>query len=138
MGLEGYLGFYDYQVTLIPEGGNDEFFGWLAPGFNKFSLSRTFFSWLMPSKEYNLNTNLNGEARAFVMSGEYEKVFPMDVYPVHLLKSILIEDVEAMEKLGIYEVAPEDFALCEVVCTSKIPVQSIVRKGLDIVKKECS
>lgn len=138
VGLEGYLGFYDYQVTLIPEGGNDEFFGWLAPGFNKFSLSRTFFSWLMPSKEYNLNTNLNGEERAFVMSGEYEKVFPMDIYPVHLLKSILVEDVEAMEKLGIYEVAPEDFALCEVVCTSKIPVQSIVRKGLEIVKKECS
>lgn len=138
VGIEGHLGFYDYHVTLIPEGGNDEFFGWLAPGFNKFSNSRTFFSWAMPNKEYDLNTNMNGEDRAFVMSGEYESVFPMDIYPVHLLKSIIVEDVEAMEKLGIYEVSPEDFALCEVVCTSKINVQSIVRKGLDIVKKECS
>jgi Na+-transporting NADH:ubiquinone oxidoreductase subunit A len=137
-GINGYLGFYDYQVTLIPEGGNDEFFGWLAPGLNKFSNSRTFFSWAMPNKVYDLNTNMNGEDRAFVMSGEYESVFPMDIYPVHLLKSIMVEDVEAMEKLGIYEVAPEDFALCEVVCTSKIPAQSIVRKGLNIVKKECS
>lgn len=133
---DGYIGFYDHQITVIPEGGEDEFLGWIAPGFNKFSLSRTFPSWMMPGKEYNLNTNKNGEERAFVMSGEYEKVFPFNIYPVHLLKAILIEDIELMENLGIYEVAPEDFALAEYGCTSKINAQEIVRRGLDLVKKE--
>ena len=133
---DGFIGFYDHQITAIPEGGNEQFFGWLAPGLDKFSLSKTFLSWMTPSKEYDLNTNMNGEERAFVMSGEYEKVFPMDIYPVHLLKAILIEDIELMENLGIYEVAPEDFALAEYACTSKINVQDIVRKGLTLVKKE--
>ncbi len=133
---DGYLGFYDHQITVIREGGEGEFFGWLSPGFNKFSLSKTFFSWLMPGKEYDLNTNMNGEERAFVMSGEYEKVIPMDIYPVHLIKAIMIEDIELMENLGIYEVAPEDFALAEYACTSKINAQDIVRNGLDLVKKE--
>ena len=89
------------------------------------------------SKVYNIDTNLNGEERAFVVSGEYEKVFPFDIYPVHLLKSIITNDIEKMENLGIYEISPEDFALCEFVCTSKINVQSIVREGLDLVYKEC-
>lgn len=133
---DGYLGSYDNQVSVIPEGGNDQFFGWLAPGFDKFSLSKTFMSWMTPSKTYDLNTNLNGENRAFVMSGEYEKVFPMDIYPVHLLKAMIIEDIEQMENLGVYEVAPEDFALCEYACTSKIEVQQIVREGLDLVRQE--
>ena len=133
---DGYLGFYDHQISVIPEGGNDEFFGWVSPGFNKFSLSKTFLSWLTPNKEYDLNTNYNGEERAFVMSGEYEKVIPMDIYPVHLLKAILIEDIELMENLGIYEVAPEDFALAEYGCTSKINAQEIVRTGLNLVQKE--
>lgn len=133
---DGYLGFYDQQVTVIPEGGNDRFFGWMAPGTNIFSLSKTFLSWIMPGKEYDLNTNLNGEERAFVMSGEYEKVFPMDIYPVHLLKAVLSEDIELMEKLGIYEVAPEDFALAEFACTSKIQSTAIIRRGLDLLKKE--
>ncbi|HEY4618003.1 MAG TPA: Na(+)-translocating NADH-quinone reductase subunit A [Flavobacterium sp.] len=133
---DGYLGFYDSQITVIPEGHEFEFMGWLTPGFNKFSMSRTFFSWLTPDKKYDLNTNLHGEERPFVMTGQYEKVFPMDIYPVQLLKSILIEDVDMMEKLGIYEVLEEDFALCELVCTSKIKSQSIVRQGLDIVRKE--
>ena len=132
----GYLGFYDNEISVIPEGGNDQFMGWLAPGFDKFSLSKTFFSWLMPGREYDLNTNMNGEERAFVVTGEYEKVFPMDIYPVHLLKAILIEDIELMENLGIYEVAPEDFALAEYACTSKINAQEIVRNGLNLVKKE--
>ncbi len=92
----------------------------------------------MPRKEYALDTNMHGEERAFVVTGEYEKVFPFDIYPVQLLKSILVEDIEKMEQLGIYEVAEEDFALCEVVCTSKLPVQSMVRKGLDMVRKELS
>ncbi|UQD56508.1 Na(+)-translocating NADH-quinone reductase subunit A [Flavobacterium sp. K5-23] len=133
---DGYLGFYDSQITVIPEGNEFEFMGWLKPGFNKFSISRTFFSWLSPNKKHDLNTNLHGEERPFVITGEYEKVFPMDIYPVHLLKSILIEDIDMMEKLGIYEVVEEDFALCEFVCTSKIKSQDIIRHGLDIVRKE--
>lgn len=132
----GYLGFYDYQLSVIPEGGNPQMFGWIAPGFDKFSLSKTFFSWLTPNKEYDLNTNMNGEERSFVVSGEYEKVFPMDIYPVHLIKSMLVNDIDAMEGLGVYEVAPEDFALCEYGCTSKVEVQRIVREALDLVKKE--
>lgn len=132
----GYLGFYDSQITVIPEGNESEFMGWLMPGFNKYSASRAFFSWLQPNKEYNLNTNLHGEERPFVMTGQYEKVFPMDIYPVQLLKSILIEDIDMMEKLGIYEVVEEDFALCEFVCTSKIKSQEIIRRGLDLVRKE--
>ena len=135
--IDGYVGFYDYQICAIPEGGEDEMFGWMAPGFNKFSLSKTFFSWLTPNKEYDLNTNINGEERAFVVTGEYEKVFPMDILPVFLLKSMITEDIDSMEGLGVYEVAPEDFALCEYGCTSKIEAQKVVRKALDLVKQEC-
>lgn len=134
--MDGYLGFYDNQVTVIPEGYEPQFFGWILPGFGKFSMSKTFFSWLTPSKKYTLNTSLNGEERAFVVTGEYEKVFPMNIYPVYLLKAILANDIEKMEELGIYEVAPEDFALCEFVCTSKIETQAIVRQGLDTLMIE--
>lgn len=133
-----YLGFYDSQITVIPEGNKPEFMGWIAPGLQKLSMSRAFFSWLMPSKKYTPDTNLHGEERPFVVTGEYEKVLPMDIYPVQLLKSIIIEDIELMENLGIYEVAEEDFALCEFVCTSKIESQQIIRKGLDLVRKELS
>jgi Na+-transporting NADH:ubiquinone oxidoreductase subunit A len=133
---EGYLGFYDSQVTVIPEGGEDRFFGWVTPNLDHFSMSRALFNWVMPNKVLNLDANLNGEERAFVVTGEYEKVFPFDIYPVQLLKSIMIKDIEAMENLGIYEVAEEDFALCEVVCTSKIPVQETVREGLNIMLNE--
>lgn len=134
----GYVSFYDDQVTVIPEGDHYEFFGWASPGFKKYSVSRSFFAWLMPNKKYRLNTNYHGGERAFVMTGEYEKVLPMDILPVHLLKAILIEDIELMEKLGIYEVAEEDFALCEYVCTSKTEVQQILRRGLDMMRKEMS
>ncbi len=136
---DGYLGFFERQITVIPEGHDAQFFltkGWLGPGFDKFSLSRTFPTWMNSTKEYVLNTNNNGEDRAFVFSGEYEKVFPFDIYPVHLLKAILANDIEMMEKLGIYEVAPEDFALCEYGCTSKIKAQKIVREGLDSLLAE--
>ncbi len=133
---EGYLGFYDTMFTVIPEGGDEQFFGWLTPNFNKFSISRALFSWLSPGKRYELDASMNGEERAFVVTGEYEKVFPFEIYPVQLLKSIMIKDIEAMENLGIYEVAEEDFALCEVVCTSKIPVQTTVREGLDLMVNE--
>lgn len=134
--LDGFIGFYDSQITVIPEGHEAEFMGWLTPGFNKYSMSRAFFSWLTPNKKHQLNSNLHGEERPFVVTGEYEKVLPMDIYPVLLLKSILIEDIEMMEKLGIYEVAEEDFALCEFVCTSKIKSQEIIRHGLEIIQKE--
>ncbi|MBI1316589.1 Na(+)-translocating NADH-quinone reductase subunit A [bacterium] len=135
-GSEGFLGTYHAQVTVIPEGDQPEFFGWLSLDPKKFSISRTLFAWLNPNKEYELDTNMHGEERAFVVSGEYEKVFPFDLYPVPLIKAIMAEDIDRMERLGIYEVAEEDFALCEVVCTSKLPLQETVRHGLDLVRKE--
>lgn len=135
----GHLGFYDYQISVITEGGKNRFFGWLPfVGYNGFSLSRSSLSFLTPNKERDLDANMNGEERAFVMTGEYEKVFPMDIYPVHLLKSMIIKDIDLMEKLGVYEVAPEDFAVCEYGCTSKIHTQKIVREALDLVRKETS
>lgn len=134
---DGYLGFYDSQLTAIPEGDEYEFMGWAAPGFNKFSASRTFFSWLTGKKhEYKLNANTHGELRAFVVSNEMEKVFPMDIYPEHLIKAIMAEDIDRMEQLGIYEVVEEDMALCEFVCTSKIAIQKTLRNGLNLMMKE--
>lgn len=133
---DGFLGYYDSQVTVIPEGDKPEFFGWITPGLNKFSMSRTFFSWLCPSKEYTLDTNTHGEPRAIVVSGEMEKVFPMDIYPEHLVKAILAKDIDKMIELGIYEVVEEDMALCEFVSTSKLPVQKILRNGLDLMIQE--
>ena len=132
------LGFYDYQLSIIPEGDNPEFLGWISPGLDKFSVSRTFFSWMNPTGKYEINANLHGEERAYVVTGQYEKVLPMDIFPVHLIKAIMIEDIELMENLGIYEVSPGDFALCEFVCTSKINVQEIIRHGLDLIRKENS
>ena len=133
---DGYIGFFDDQVSVIPEGNYYEFLGWAAPGFNKYSAGNTFLSKLLPNKKFRLDTNLHGGERAFVMTGEYEKVFPMDIYPVQLLKAIIIEDIELMEKLGIYEVDEEDFALPEFACTSKMPVQSIIRRGLNLMLEE--
>lgn len=135
---EGYVSYYDNQVTVIPEGKHHEFLGWATPGFKKHTASRTLFSSLLFGKKFRLDTNINGGQRAFVMSHEYNKVFPMDIYPVQLIKSILVEDIDKMEQLGIYEVDEEDFALCEYVCTSKIEVQSIIRTGLDLMRKEMS
>ncbi|MFO7868777.1 MAG: Na(+)-translocating NADH-quinone reductase subunit A [Bacteroidales bacterium] len=134
----GYVGFYDSQISVIDEGKYPEFMGWLAPGFNKFSVYRSFFSWLQPDKEYRIDTNYHGGERPFVFTGQYEKVLPMDIYPTHLLKSIIVNDIDKMEQLGIYEVAEEDFALCEFICPSKIEIQSIIRQGLDTIKKEFS
>ena len=136
---DGHLSFYNYQLTVIPAGGENRFMGWLPfLGFNGRSLSRTSFSFLSPNKECGLDANLNGEERAFVMAGEYEKVFPMNIFPVHLVKSMIVQDIDLMESLGVYEVAPEDFALCEFSCTSKIETQKIVREALDLVRKETS
>lgn len=136
---DGYLGFYSHQLTVIPEGDNPRFSftdGWMEPGFKKYSVSRTYFSWLKPNKKHVIDTNSNGEERAFVVTGELEKVFPFDIYPMHLTKACLYNDLDEMENLGIYEVAPEDFALCEFVCTSKVNMQSVIREGLDEVQRE--
>lgn len=133
---DNYISFFDSAITVIPEGNHYEFLGWIAPRFNKFSVSRSYFSWLCPSKKYSLDTNVNGGERAFVMTGEYDKVLPMDIYPVYLIKAILAGDIDKMENLGIYEVIEEDMALCEFVCTSKIEVQSILRGGLNYMIKE--
>jgi Na+-transporting NADH:ubiquinone oxidoreductase subunit A len=135
---DGYLGYYDSQVTVIREGDYYEFFGWATPGAKKFSFYRIFLSKLFPARDYELDTNLHGGERAFVLTGQYEKVVPMDIYPMQLFKAMLAEDIDAMENLGIYEVAEEDFALCEFICPSKIEIQSIVRKGLDLMMKEMS
>ncbi|TFG42025.1 MAG: NADH:ubiquinone reductase (Na(+)-transporting) subunit A, partial [Bacteroidia bacterium] len=138
IGPEGFLGFYDSQITVIPEGNYYEFFGWALPGLNKYSFSRTFLSSLIPRKSYRLDTNFHGGERAFVVTGQYEKVVPMDIFPMQLLKAIFAEDIDMMENLGIYEVAEEDFALCEFICPSKIEIQSVLRNGLDLMRKEMS
>lgn len=135
----GFIGFYDSQVTVLPEGDYYEMFGWVLPGFGKFSYSKTFFTWLQSkNKKYRLDTNFHGGHRALVMTGEMEKVFPFDIYPMQLIKAIMIEDIEAMENLGIYEVDEEDFALVEYIDTSKTEIQELVRKGLDLMRKEMS
>ena len=135
--LDGFLGYYDNQITAIPEGDDYEFFGWNKPVFNKVSTSRALtFSWLTPKKKFNLNTNTNGEHRAFVVTGSYEEVFPLDIYPMQLLKACMYKDLDEMEALGAYEVAPEDFALTEFICVSKQPHQKIIREGLDLMMEE--
>lgn len=136
----GFLGFYHSHVSVIPEGDEYKFFlttGWLGLGFDKFSNSRLFPTFLLASKKFRLDTNTNGEERAFVVTGELDRVFPFDILPMQLVKAAITDDIDGMENLGIYEVAPEDFALCEYVCTTKINIQDKIRKGLDLVGKEC-
>ncbi|MFB6320768.1 Na(+)-translocating NADH-quinone reductase subunit A [Saccharicrinis sp. FJH54] len=133
---DGYLGAYHHQLTVIPEGDDFEFMGWANPGFNKFSVHGNVFSKFLGKRTWKLDANLHGGYRALVMSGEYEKVLPMDILPEFLLKSVIVKDIDKMEQLGIYEIAPEDMALCEVVCTSKTEVQRIIREGLDLMIQE--
>jgi Na+-transporting NADH:ubiquinone oxidoreductase subunit A len=134
---DGHLDYYSNVITVIPEGDDYEFFGWTKPIFNKISTSRALtFSWLNPKKKFDLNTNTNGEHRAFVTTGTYEAVFPLDIYPMQILKACMYKDLDEMEALGMYEVAPEDFALTEFVCVSKQPHQKIIREGLDLMLKE--
>lgn len=133
----GFLGFYSNVVTVIPEGNTYRMFGWMpfaSPSIH--SASRTGLSWLMPGKKYAPNTNLNGEERALVVTGEMESVMPMDIYPIQLLKACLASDIDKMESLGIYEVAPEDFALIDYTNTSKLEAQEIIRGALDLMIKE--
>ncbi|NPD91494.1 Na(+)-translocating NADH-quinone reductase subunit A [Xylanibacter muris] len=133
----GYLGAHTSEITVIPEGDNaDEFAGWIMPRFRQFSMSRTYFSWLMPKREYVLDARVKGGSRHIIMSGEYDKVIPMDIYAEYLIKAIIAGDIDRMEQLGIYEVAPEDFALAEFVDSSKLELQRIVREGLDMLRKE--
>ena len=132
------LTYTDNTISVIPEGDKHRLFGWLPflTGNDRFSMSRTNLSWLMPKKKYVLDTNLNGEERALVVTGEMEKVMPMDIFPMQLLKAILVDDIDKMEALGIYEVAPEDFALIDFTNTSKLEAQDIIRYGLDLMVKE--
>ena len=135
--MEDYLGAYDNQITVIPEGDEThEFLGFAMPRTNQYSMSHSYFSWLMGKKEYVLDARIKGGKRAMIMSNQYDKVFPLDIYPEYLLKAIIAFDIDKMENLGIYEVAPEDFALCEFVDTSKIELQKIVRDGLTLLYKE--
>ena len=136
--LDDSLNSFDEILSVIPEIKEREFVGWALPGLKKYSLSNTFVSSALGLQSSNLETGLNGSIRAIIPFGRWEKVLPMDIYPDFLVKSILAKDIDQMEKLGIYEVSPEDFALCEFSCTSKIPVQEILRDGLDLIKKECS
>ena len=134
---DGNLDYYSNVITVIPEGDDYEFFGWNKPVFDKVSTSRALtFSWLTPNKKFDLTTNTNGEHRAFVITGSYEEVFPLDIYPMQILKACMYKDLDEMEALGMYEVAPEDFALTEFVCVSKQPHQKIIREGLDLMLKE--
>jgi Na+-transporting NADH:ubiquinone oxidoreductase subunit A len=136
IGKDGHLGFFDQQITVLPEGDYAEFVGWITPGKRKLSFHRSIglFSFLSPSKERVVDTNTHGEPRAFVQSGIFEQVTPMDVLPTHLLKSILAQDIDEMEALGIYEVVEEDLALCEFVDVSKHNVQEIIREGIELVQ----
>ena len=140
MDANDFIGFYHNMLSVIPEGDQrHEMLGWIWPGFKKFSVSHTFPSAFIPRElqpDFELDTNYHGEERAYVMTGEFEKVFPFDIYPLQLIKACIVGDIELMENLGIYEVEPEDFALCEFIDTSKTDIQDIIRKGLEMVRKE--
>lgn len=134
---DGFISATATQITVIPEGDKYEMLGWIAPRFNKFSVSRSYFSWLCPKKEYKLDTNLNGGVRAFVVTGLFEEYLPMDIYPMYLFKAIIANDIDKMENLGIYEIVEEDVALCEFVDPSKTEIQQLVRDGINLMIKEC-
>ena len=144
---DGFLGMYDQQLTFIEEGDQYDFMGWLMPGFKKFSFSKTFLSGFdkllaplgtlgLPRPSYSFNTNTHGSVRPFLFTGSFERVFPFDIYPLQLIKACIVGDVELQEKLGIYEVEPEDFALCEFIDPSKTEIQTIIREALEVLRKE--
>ena len=134
---DGFITATASQITIIPEGNKYEMFGWIAPRTHKFSVSRSYFSWLCPKKQYKLDTNLNGGVRAFVVTGLFEEYLPMDIYPMYLFKAIMANDIDKMENLGIYEIVEEDVALCEFVDPSKTEIQQLVRDGINLMIKEC-
>ena len=135
---EDFVGGHTSEITAIPEGDNvDEMLGWILPRTNDFSVNRSYFSWLLgKNKEYSLDARVKGGERHIIMSGEYDKVLPMDIYGEYLIKAIIAGDIDKQEQLGIYEVTPEDFALAEFVDSSKLPLQKLVREGLDTLRKE--
>ena len=144
---DGFLGMYDQQVCYIEEGDKYDFMGWLMPGLKKFSFSKTFLSGFLVNlvrlvkldklaPSYNFNTNVHGSVRPFLFTGSFERVFPFDIYPLQLIKACIVGDVELQEKLGIYEVEPEDFALCEFIDPSKTEIQTIIREALEVLRKE--
>lgn len=133
---DGFLGAYDNLVTVLEEGDEQEMFGWLVPQSARPSISPTFPWKMMDLARFDANTNTRGEKRAFVVTGQYEEVLPMDVYPQYLMKAIIKNDFEEMEGLGIYELIEEDVALCEFACTSKQPLQGILREGLDYIRSQ--
>ena len=134
---EGFLGAHTSEITVIPEGNDaDEMLGWILPRFKQFSVNRSYFSWLCGKKQYALDARVKGGERHMIMSGEYDKVLPMDIYGEYLIKAIIAGDIDRQEALGIYEVSPEDFALAEFVDSSKLELQRIVREGLNILRKE--
>ena len=138
VGAEGYLGFFDNTVTILREGTEKEWFGWAKPvRWSQFSTDHSYFSWLTPWRKYDMDTNLHGGPRAFVMNDAYySKVLPMDIFPLYLIKACLAGDIDKMESLGIYQVLPEDLALCEYVDPSKNSIQEIVAQGIDLMLKE--
>ncbi|MDE7443278.1 MAG: Na(+)-translocating NADH-quinone reductase subunit A, partial [Muribaculaceae bacterium] len=137
VGEDGFLRFPYRQVTVIPEGDDiDEFMGWANPGADKPSVKRTVLGHFLRGHKFSPDARLNGGRRAMILSGEYDKVLPMDILGEYLIKAIMARDIEQMERLGIYEVATEDFALPEYVDTSKLELQKIVREGLDFLRKE--
>lgn len=134
---DGFLASHATEVCAIPEGDDkDEILGWIMPRFKDFSVSRSYFSWLQRGKKYDLDARVKGGERHIIMSGEYDKVLPMDIYAGYLIKAIIAKDLDRMEQLGILEVSPEDFAVAEFVDSSKLELQRIVREGLDLYRKE--
>ena len=147
---DGFIGAYDDLVSILPEGDYYDFMGWLMPGVRKFSFSRTFLSGFMPKSTFRpmgielprfeslwkFDTNTHGDERPLVFTGNFERVFPFDIYPTQLIKACIVGDIDLMENLGIYEVEPEDFALCEFIDTSKTDIQAIIREALEQLRKE--
>jgi len=133
---DSFLGFYDNLITVIPEGRERKFIAWMLPGFTRYTYSKAFASRLIPGLKYSMNTNQNGEARAFVKTGDYQKVMGMDVYPDFIAKAVISGDIEMMEQLGILECADEDVALCSYICPSKIEFTEIFKKGLEMIEQE--
>ena len=135
--LDGYISSTAYEISVIPEGDNvDEILGWIRVRPKEFSTSHSYFSWLHRGRKYDIDARIKGGERHMIMSGEYDKVFPMDIYAGYLIKAIIAKNIDRMEELGIYEVAPEDFAVAEFVDSSKLELQKIVREGLDYLRKE--
>ena len=136
--ITDFVGAFSTDICAFPEGDDvNEAFGWIAPRLNDFSTSRSYFSWLFGKKRtYNLDCRIKGGERHMIMSAEYERVFPMDIYPSYLVQAIITGDIDRQEALGIYEVAPEDFAVAEFIDSSKLELQRIVREGLEVLRKE--